>query len=142
MVGSVAPGGAAERDGTALGTEVVANGVPLGGGEELFPSPRYAGEAVGCVKRSAAAPRLCSGVGFAGAKGFAGGFGRGTLGAWGERALKLFVQEAVDEALKLESALARLRTASRVAVLHYSPVRGTVEGEPPEIFPFLGCSRL
>ena len=82
------------------------------------------------------------GVGFAGAKGFAGGFGRGTLGAWGEPAVKAFVQEAMDETLRFESALARLRTPQRVAVLHYAPVRGTVEGEPPEIFPWLGCSRL
>jgi Icc-related predicted phosphoesterase len=82
------------------------------------------------------------GIGFGGARGFAGGFGRGTLGAWGERAVKAFVQEAVDEALKLESALARLRTESRVAVLHYAPIRATVENEPPEIFPFLGCGRL
>jgi Icc-related predicted phosphoesterase len=82
------------------------------------------------------------GIGFAGAKGFAGGFGRGTLGAWGEPAVKEFVQEAIDEALKLESALARLRTPQRIAVLHYAPIRQTVEGEPVEIFPFLGCSRL
>ena len=82
------------------------------------------------------------GVGFAGVKGFAGGFGRGALGPWGERAIKAFVQEAVDESLKLESALARLRTEHRVAVLHYAPIRGTVEGEPPEIFPYLGSSRL
>ena len=82
------------------------------------------------------------GVGFAGVKGFAGGFGRGALGPWGERSIKMFVQEAIDEALKLEAALARLRTHRRVAVLHYSPVRSTVEGEPPEIFPYLGSSRL
>jgi Icc-related predicted phosphoesterase len=82
------------------------------------------------------------GVGFAGVKGFAGGFGRGALGPWGERAIKQFVQEAVEEALKLEAALARLRTTRRVAVLHYSPVRATVEGEPAEIFPYLGSSRL
>src|SRR5512132_2901511 len=82
------------------------------------------------------------GVGFAGVKGFAGGFGRGALGPWGEQAIKAFVQEAVDEALKLEAALARLRTQKRVALLHYSPIRGTVEGEPPEIFPYLGSSRL
>src|SRR5688500_9794593 len=82
------------------------------------------------------------GVGFAGVKGFGGGFGRGALGPWGESAIKHFVQEAVDEALKLESALARLRTQRRIAVLHYSPTRGTVEGEPPEIFPYLGSSRL
>ena len=82
------------------------------------------------------------GVGFAGTKGFAGGFGRGALGPWGEKAVKAFVQEAVDEAMKLEAALARLRTTHRVALLHYSPIRATVEGEPPEIFPYLGSSRL
>lgn len=82
------------------------------------------------------------GIGFAGAKGFVGGFGRGTLGGWGEPAIKQFVQAAIDEALKLESALARLRTEQRVAVLHYSPIPGTVEGEPREIFPYLGTSRL
>jgi Icc-related predicted phosphoesterase len=82
------------------------------------------------------------GVGFAGVKGFAGGFGRGALGPWGEHAIKQFVQEAVDESLKLEAALARLRTPQRIAVLHYAPIRGTVEGEPLEIFPYLGSSRL
>ncbi len=83
-----------------------------------------------------------AGIGFAGAKGFAGGFDRGTLGSWGEEAIKIFVREAVNEALKLETALARLRTRHRIALLHYSPIRATVEGEPVEIFPFLGCSRL
>ncbi|MEO8622076.1 MAG: metallophosphoesterase [bacterium] len=82
------------------------------------------------------------GVGFAGVKGFAGGFGRGALGPWGETSIKMFVQEAVQEALKLESALARLTTDHRVALLHYAPIRETVEGEPPEIFPWLGSSRL
>jgi Icc-related predicted phosphoesterase len=82
------------------------------------------------------------GVGFAGVKGFAGGFGRGVLGPWGEDAVKRFVHEAVEEALKLESALARLRTATRIALLHYAPIVETVEGEPREIFPYLGCSRL
>ena len=82
------------------------------------------------------------GVGFAGVKGFGGGFGRRTLEPWGEDATKAFVQEAVSEALKLESALARLRTPQRVAVLHYAPIEATVEGEPREIFPFLGSSRL
>ncbi len=82
------------------------------------------------------------GIGFAGVKGFAGGFGRGTLGPWGEEIVKRFVQEALSEALKLETALGRLRTERRVALLHYSPIEGTVEGEPKEIYPFLGCSRL
>jgi Icc-related predicted phosphoesterase len=82
------------------------------------------------------------GVGFAGVKGFAGGFGRGTLGPWGERAIKAFVQESVNEALKLESALARLKATHRIALLHYAPVQDTVLGEPVEIFPWLGSSRL
>ncbi|MBA3316576.1 MAG: metallophosphoesterase [Gemmatimonadales bacterium] len=82
------------------------------------------------------------GVGFAGVKGFAGGFGRRALGPWGEESIKLFVREAVDEALKLETSLSKLRTERRVALLHYSPICGTVEGEPREIYPYLGSSRL
>ena len=82
------------------------------------------------------------GIGFAGVKGFAGGFGRGALGPWGEDAVKRFVHEAVTEALKLETALARLRTSAKVAILHYAPIAQTVEGEPREIYPYLGCSRL
>jgi Icc-related predicted phosphoesterase len=82
------------------------------------------------------------GIGFAGVKGFAGGFGRGVLGPWGEDVVKRFVHEAVNEALKLESALARLRTPTRIALLHYAPIAETVEGEPREIWPYLGCGRL
>jgi Icc-related predicted phosphoesterase len=82
------------------------------------------------------------GVGFVGVKGFAGGFGRRTLEAWGEPVMKAFVHEALQEALKLESALAKLRTERRVALLHYAPTEATVEGEPLEIYPFLGSSRL
>jgi len=81
-------------------------------------------------------------VGFAGVKGFAGGFGRGVLGPWGEATVKMFVHEAVNETLKLESALARLRTEKKVVLLHYAPIAATVEGEPREIFPYLGCGRL
>ena len=82
------------------------------------------------------------GVGFAGVKGFAGGFGRRALGAWGEKIIKEFVHEAINEALKLEAALARLRTPQKIGVLHYSPIQATVQGEPPEIIAFLGSSRL
>ena len=82
------------------------------------------------------------GVGFAGVRGFCGGFGRGALGAWGEAVIKAFVHEAINEALKLEAALARLRTTHRIAIIHYAPIRETVEGEPLEIYPFLGSSRL
>jgi Icc-related predicted phosphoesterase len=82
------------------------------------------------------------GIGFAGIKGFAGGFGRRALGPWGEEIIKKFVHEAIDEALKLETALARLRNDTLVALLHYAPIQDTVKGEPLEIYPFLGCSRL
>ena len=82
------------------------------------------------------------GVGFAGVKGFAGGFGRRSLGAWGEKIIKDFVHETINEALKLEAALARLRTPQKIAVLHYSPIQATVAGEPLEIVAFLGSSRL
>jgi Icc-related predicted phosphoesterase len=85
---------------------------------------------------------VIEGVGFAGVKGFVGGYGRGELGAFGEPAIKSFVDAALDEARKLENALRSLKTDRCVAVLHYSPVVDTVEGEPLEIYPFLGCSRL
>jgi Icc-related predicted phosphoesterase len=82
------------------------------------------------------------GIGFAGAKGFAGGFGARTLSAFGEPAIKQFVAEGVDEAVRLETPLRALGTERSVVVLHYAPVAATAEGEPKEIFPFLGSSRL
>src|SRR5712671_7554723 len=82
------------------------------------------------------------GVGFAGVKGFAGGFGERALQAWGEEPIKRFVHEAVNEALRLESALAKLRTTHRIALLHYSPIQATIEGEPLEVYAFMGTSRL
>src|SRR6185312_2752589 len=82
------------------------------------------------------------GVGIAGVKRFGGGFGKHALGPWGETIIKQFVREAVDEALKIEAALARLRTQHLIALLHYAPIAQTVEGEPLEIYPFLGSSRL
>jgi Icc-related predicted phosphoesterase len=82
------------------------------------------------------------GVGFAGVCGFGGGFGQLMLDPWGEPLIKSFVQEAVDQSLRLERALGRLHTPQRVALLHYAPIKATIEGENPELFPFLGCSRL
>ena len=85
-------------------------------------------------------------IGFAGIKGFGGGFDNHMLSMFGEGAMKAFVQEAVDEALHLDRALARLdaeyANIKKIAVLHYSPIKATVVGEPEPIFPFLGCSRL
>lgn len=82
------------------------------------------------------------GVGFAGAKGFIGGFGRGVLTAFGEKEIKAFVQASIDETMKLERALSMLRTPKIVIVTHYAPIAETVNGEPMEIWPYLGSSRL
>jgi Icc-related predicted phosphoesterase len=81
-------------------------------------------------------------VGFAGTKGFLGGFGRGALTAFGEKEVKAFVQAAIDEALKLERALMQIRTPKTVVVVHYAPIAATVHGELAEIYPYLGTSRL
>src|SRR3954469_361194 len=82
------------------------------------------------------------GVGFAGTKGFLGGFGSGVFNAFGEPEVKRFVQAALDETMKLERALMQLRAEKRVVVIHYSPIMETVRGEPEQIFPYLGSSRL
>jgi uncharacterized protein len=82
------------------------------------------------------------GVGFVGVKGFVGGFGRRMLGSFGEPAIKAMVAESVSEAMRLENAMRQVRSERSLVVLHYSPIQETVEGEPLEIFPFLGSSRL
>lgn len=85
---------------------------------------------------------VVEGIGFAGIKGFAGGFGRGSLAPFGEALIKSFVQAAIDDALRLENALRSLDTDVKVAVLHYAPIPETIKGEPEVIYPFLGSSRL
>jgi Icc-related predicted phosphoesterase len=82
------------------------------------------------------------GVGFAGVKGFGVGFAPHRLAPFGEQAIKDFVEVSVREAAALDHALAGLDTRQRVAVLHYSPIPSTLEGEPSQIFPFLGDSLL
>ncbi|HEX8906877.1 MAG TPA: metallophosphoesterase [Longimicrobiaceae bacterium] len=81
-------------------------------------------------------------IGFAGVKGFIGGFGRFTLTAFGEAETKAIVTTALDEVARLEFSLRRLSTPARVVLLHYSPIADTVIGEPEQIFPFLGNDRL
>jgi len=83
-----------------------------------------------------------NGVGFAGVKGFMGGYGRGELAPFGEPIAKAFVDEALNEARKLENGLRSLRTERSVAVLHYSPTVETLVGEPVEIYQYLGSQRL
>jgi Icc-related predicted phosphoesterase len=82
------------------------------------------------------------GVGFIGVKGFMGGFGKRMLASFGETMVRSFVTEAMNEAMRLENAMRAVRNERAVVVLHYAPIAATIEGEPPEIFPFLGSSRL
>jgi Icc-related predicted phosphoesterase len=82
------------------------------------------------------------GVGFVGVKGFAGGFGRRMLGSFGEPAIKAMVAEGVNEAIRLENAMRQVRSERALVILHYAPIAETIAGEPLEIFPFLGSSRL
>lgn len=82
------------------------------------------------------------GVGFVGIKGFCGGFGRLRIQAFGERALKTFIEGSINEAVSLEKAAMALDSAHKVGVLHYSPVKETLRGEEPELYPFLGSSLL
>lgn len=85
-------------------------------------------------------------IGIAGIKGFGGGFDNHMLSLFGEEAMKSFVKEAVNEALSLDRALKRLdqehEGVKKIVLMHYSPTRSTIEGEPEQVFPFLGCSRL
>ncbi len=81
-------------------------------------------------------------IGFAGIKGFAGGFENHILQSWGEKAVKDFVAVSVNESLRLETALSKLETTKKIVVLHYAPITDTLEGEAKEIYPFLGSSRL
>jgi Icc-related predicted phosphoesterase len=81
-------------------------------------------------------------VGFVGVKGFAGGFGRRMLSSFGEAAVKSFVTEAMNEAMRLENAMRTVKNERALVILHYAPVLDTIKDEPLEIYPFLGCSRL
>lgn len=86
--------------------------------------------------------REIDGVGFAGTKGFCGGFGSLFVQPFGEEALKRFINTSIEEAVQLENALAKLNCRVRIVLLHYSPIKGTLQGEPLELYPFLGTSRL
>ena len=81
-------------------------------------------------------------LGIAGIRGFGGGFAGASATEFGEPEMKRFVRVTVDAASAVRSCLEGLATDVRVALLHYSPVRDTLHGEPPEIYPFLGSYLL
>jgi Icc-related predicted phosphoesterase len=81
-------------------------------------------------------------VGFAGTKGFCGGFAPHEILPFGEQGIKTFVEIAEREAIKLDYGLAQIQGKTKVSITHYAPILETIIGEPEPIFPFLGSSRL
>lgn len=87
-------------------------------------------------------PKVESGIGFAGVKGFIGGFNEHALGAFGEAEIKQIIFERDRQAYSLENQLKALNIEKKVVVMHYSPIRATVADEPADIMPFLGSTRF
>lgn len=81
-------------------------------------------------------------IGFCGTKGFCGGFAPSRIAPFGERILKMFINETFKEANKVNRALKGMKADFKVVVYHYAPVRDTCIGERCEIIPFLGSSIL
>lgn len=97
------------------------------------------------VLECSSAVLTCAGgstLGVAGSKGFGGGFAGKAATAFGEPEIKAFVTHTERMAAQLREQLAELETDYRVALTHYSPVKDTLAGEPPEIYPFLGSYLL
>jgi uncharacterized protein len=108
-------------------------------GKAAEVSRRFVESGVHLLDRSSV---VVDGVGFSGVKGFCGGFDEALANSFGEDLFKAWVSEGLMEAQALENELRGLEAKRRVAVLHYSPIRATVKGEAPEIYPFLGTSHL
>ena len=108
-------------------------------GKAAEVSRRFVESGVHLLDRSSV---VVDGVGFSGVKGFCGGFDEALANSFGEDLFKAWVSEGLMEAQALENELRGLEAKRRVAVLHYSPIRATVEGEAPEIYPFLGTRHL
>lgn len=81
-------------------------------------------------------------LGIAGVKGFGGGYAGKCASNFGEREMKAFVGHTVERSERLREALGSLDADVRIALTHYSPIPETLRGEPPEIYPFLGCYQL
>jgi Icc-related predicted phosphoesterase len=77
-------------------------------------------------------------VGVVGAKGFGGGFVGASLAEFGEAEMKAFARASIESAADVERLLTALDADIKILLLHYSPIRDTLVGEPSEIYPFLG----
>ncbi|HVE93219.1 MAG TPA: metallophosphoesterase [Actinomycetota bacterium] len=81
-------------------------------------------------------------LGIAGTKGFGGGFAGACGSDFGEPEMKAFIEHTKLHASRLEQSLRSLDADRRIALLHYSPIEGTLHGERLEIYPFLGSYLL
>jgi Icc-related predicted phosphoesterase len=82
-------------------------------------------------------------VGIVGVKGFVGGFAPRHLPDFGEPSLRAVYAESTAEVEALDEGLREVATCPlRIVLLHYSPAEETLEGEPREIWVFLGSDRL
>lgn len=82
----------------------------------------------------------CLGIG--GVKGFGGGFRGACASEFGEVEMKNFVRHSRHRGEKLKTALEGLECDVKLALTHYAPTPETLQGERPEIFPFLGSYML
>jgi Icc-related predicted phosphoesterase len=82
-------------------------------------------------------------TGVVGTKGFVGGFPGSHLPDFGEPALRQVYAETTAEVDAVCEGLKAVALCPvRVVLLHYAPTAGTLEGEPPGIWAFLGSDRL
>jgi Icc-related predicted phosphoesterase len=83
-------------------------------------------------------------VGVTGCKGFGGGFLGACATDFGEPEMKAFIRHTRHLAQELQLELARVEPLAdyRIALLHYAPIDGTIEGEKRQIYPFLGSYLL
>ena len=95
------------------------------------------------VRRAGVGVAVEDEVGIVGVKGFVGGFAPRHLPDFGEPSLRAVYQEATDEVRALDEGLHEIATCPvRIVLLHYAPIEATLEGEPREIWVFLGSDRF
>ena len=109
---------------------------------ELLAALREGG--IDVLEREHRVLELCgTEVGVAGCKGFGGGFGGAHIPDFGEPLMRAVYAESMREADALDAALRAIALCPfRTALLHYSPITATLQGERSDIWPFLGTDRL
>lgn len=82
-------------------------------------------------------------LGVVGLKGFVGGFDGFKIPDFGEPLLRSVYDETSADVEALDAGLREIAACEmRIVLLHYAPLAATLEGEPPEIWAFLGSDRL